>query len=114
MPAGCVKPCVKRGRTDAADAEAICEAVSRPTMRFVPVKPAGQQAVLMLHRTRELLVRQRTMLVNALRGHMQDRAHRVGAAGPGRPLPCAGSGPGGRGLTAQQDPRRQTAAAGRV
>jgi transposase len=72
MPASYVKPYVKRGKTDAADAEAICEAVTRPTMRFVPVKSAEQQSVLMLHRTRELLVRQRTMLVNALRGHMAE------------------------------------------
>lgn len=72
MPASYVKPYVKRGKTDAADAEAICEAVTRPSMRFVPVKSAEQQAVLMLHRTRELLVRQRTMLVNALRGHMAE------------------------------------------
>jgi transposase len=63
---------VKRGKTDAADAEAICEAVTRPTMRLVPVKTPEQQAVLMLHRTRDLLVRQRTMLVNALRGHMAE------------------------------------------
>jgi transposase len=74
MPASCVKPYVKRGKTDAADAEAICEAVTRPTMRFVPIKSAEQQAVLMLHRTRDLLVRQRTMLVNALRGHMAELA----------------------------------------
>lgn len=72
MPASYVKPYVKRGKTDAADAEAICEAVARPTMRFVPVKTAEQQAVLMLHRTRDLLVRQRTALVNALRGHMAE------------------------------------------
>jgi len=72
MPASYVKPYVKRGKTDAADAEAICEAVTRPTMRFVPIKSAEQQAVLMLHRTRDLLVRQRTMLVNALRGHMAE------------------------------------------
>ena len=72
MPASYVKPYVKRGKTDAADAEAICEAVTRPTMRFVPVRSAEQQAVLMLHRTRELLVQQRTMLVNALRGHMAE------------------------------------------
>jgi len=70
MPAPYVKPYVKRGKTDAADAEAICEAVTRPAMRFVLIKTAEQQAVLMLHRTRDLLVRQRTMLVNALRGHM--------------------------------------------
>ena len=72
MPASYVKPYVKRGKTDAADAEAICEAVTRPTIRFVPIKSAEQQAVLMLHRTRDLLVRQRTMLVNALRGHMAE------------------------------------------
>ncbi len=72
IPAAYVKPYVKRGKTDAADAEAICEAVSRPSMRFVPVKAPGQQAVLVLHRTRDLLVRQRTMLVNALRGHMAE------------------------------------------
>jgi len=72
MPASYVKPYVKRGKTDAADAEAICDAATRPTMRFVPVKSAEQQAVLMLHRTRDLLVRQRTMLVNALRGHMAE------------------------------------------
>jgi transposase len=59
---------VKRGKTDAADAEAICEAVTRPTMRFVPVKSAEQQAALALHRTRDLLVRQRTQLVNMIRG----------------------------------------------
>ena len=69
IPASYVKPYVKRGKTDAADAEAICEAVTRPTMRFVPIKSAEQQAVLMLHRTRELLVPQRTMLAKlALRG----------------------------------------------
>jgi len=67
-----VKPYVKRGKTDAADAEAICEAVTWPTMRFVPVKTAEKQAVLMLHRTRDLLVRQRTALVNALRGHLAE------------------------------------------
>ena len=67
-----VAPYVKRGKTDAADTAAICEAVTRPTMRFVPIKTAEQQAVLMLHRTRDLLVRQRTMLVNALRGHMAE------------------------------------------
>ena len=63
MPPGYVKAYVKRNKNDAADAEAICEAVTRPSMRFVPVKTAGQQAVLMLHRVRNLLVRQRTMLV---------------------------------------------------
>ena len=72
MPPSYVAPYVKRGKTDAADATAICEAETRPTMRFVPIKTAEQQAVLMLHRTRDLLVRQRTMLVNALRGHMAE------------------------------------------
>src|SRR6516165_10840084 len=57
MPPSYVAPYVKRGKTDATDAAAICEAVTRPTMRFVPIKTADQQAVLMLHRTRDLLVR---------------------------------------------------------
>src|SRR3954470_1949367 len=70
MPPAYVKPYVKRGKTDAADAEAIAEAVTRPTMRFVPVKTTEQQSALMLHKTRDLLVRQRTALINALRGHM--------------------------------------------
>jgi hypothetical protein len=64
-----VKAYVRRQKNDAADAEAICEAVTRPTMRFVPVKSAERQGVLVLHRTRDLLVRQRTMLINAIRGH---------------------------------------------
>jgi transposase len=68
MPPAYVKPYVKRGKTDAGDAEAICEAVTRPTMRFVPVKSVEQQAALALHRTRDLLVRQRTQLVNMIRG----------------------------------------------
>ena len=70
MPPAYVKAYVKRGKTDAADAEAIAEAVTSPTMRFVAVKTKAQQAVLMLHKTRDLLVRQRTMLINALRGHL--------------------------------------------
>ena len=68
MPPAYVKPYVKRGKTDAADAEAICEAVTRPTMRFVPVKSVEHQAALALHRTRDLLVKQRTQLVNMIRG----------------------------------------------
>jgi transposase len=67
-----VKPYVKRQKNDAADAEAICEAVQRPTMRFVAVESAEQQGVLMLHRARELLVGQRTALINALRGHFAE------------------------------------------
>jgi transposase len=69
MPPTYVKPYVKRGKNDTADAEAICEAVTRPTMRFVPIKSAEQQSVLVLHRTRDLLIRQRTMLANSLRAH---------------------------------------------
>src|SRR5882724_3794651 len=72
MPAQYVKAYVKRNKNDAADAEAICEAVQRPTMRFVPVKTAEQQAALLLHRGRERLVRQRTALVNALRAHLAE------------------------------------------
>src|SRR5439155_18979051 len=72
MPAQYVKAYVKRNKNDAADAEAICEAVQRPTMRFVPVKTAEQQASQLLHRGREQLVRQRTMLVNALRAHLAE------------------------------------------
>ena len=68
MPPAYVKPYVKRGKTDANDAEAICEAVTRPTMRFVAIKAPEQQAALSLHRTRNLLVKQRTQLVNMVRG----------------------------------------------
>src|ERR1700685_4368024 len=72
IPPAYTKPYVKRGKNDANDAAAICEAMSRPDMRFVPIKSADQQAVLMLHKTRELLIEQRTMSVNALRGHMAE------------------------------------------
>ena len=72
MPPAYIKPYVKRSKNDALDAAAICEAMSRPDMRFVPIKSADQQAVLMLHKTRELLVKQRTMSVNALRGHLSE------------------------------------------
>ena len=69
MPARDVKAYVKRNKNDAADAEAICEAVRRPTMRFVSVKSAEQQVQLMQHRTRDLVMRQRTQLINAIRAH---------------------------------------------
>lgn len=72
MPPAYVQGYVKRGKSDALDAEAICEAVQRPTMRFVPVKTVEQQAILMAHRTRSLLVRQRTMAANALRAHLAE------------------------------------------
>lgn len=67
MPAVYVKPYVKRGKTDAVDAEAICEAVTRPTMRFVAVKSKEQQALLTIHRVRQLVVRQKTQMLNVIR-----------------------------------------------
>lgn len=72
IPPAYVKPYVKRQKNDAADAEAICEAVTRPNMRFVPVKTEDQQAVLILHRSRDLLMRQRTMILNAIRAHLAE------------------------------------------
>src|ERR1700691_2792658 len=72
IPPAYVKPFVKRQKNDAADAEAIAEAASRPTMRFVAVKTEEQQGVLVLHRTRDLLIRQRTMLANAFRAHLAE------------------------------------------
>src|SRR6266513_4374558 len=72
MPAKDVKAYVKRNKTDAADAEAICEAVRRPTMRFVRIKSAEQQGQLMQHRTRDVLIRQRTQIINALRAHLAE------------------------------------------
>ena len=72
MPPSYVKAHVRRAKNDAADAAAICEAVTRPSMRFVPVKTIDQQAALALHRTRDLLVRQRTQLINALRAHLAE------------------------------------------
>src|SRR6202040_1668838 len=72
MPARDVKAYVKRDKTDAADAAAICEAVSRPSMRFVALKTPEQQGRLMQHRVRDLLLRQRTQTINALRAHMAE------------------------------------------
>ena len=72
MPPAYVKAYLKRSKNDANDAAAICEAVTRPSMRFVPIKSEQQQSGLMLHRSRQLLVRQRTMLSNAIRGHMAE------------------------------------------
>ena len=81
IPPQYVKPYVKRGKNDAADAEAICEAASRPTMSFVALKTAEQQGRVMLFRTRDLLVRQRTQTINALRGHLAEFGV-VAAQGP--------------------------------
>lgn len=72
MPAKDVKAYIKRNKNDAADAEAICEAVRRPTMRFVHVKSADQQSQLMQHRVRDLLMHQRTQLINAMRSHLAE------------------------------------------
>jgi transposase len=72
MPPSYVKAYLKRSKNDANDAAAICEAVTRPSMRFVALKTKEQQASLMLHRTRQMLVRQRTMLINAMRGHLAE------------------------------------------
>ena len=72
MPPAYVKPYVKRQKNDAADAEAICEAVTRATMRFVETKTAEQQSCLMLHRTRQLFIRQQTSVINAIRAHLAE------------------------------------------
>jgi transposase len=72
MPPAYVKPYVKRQKNDAADAEAICEAVRRPTMRFVATKTPEQQSCLMLHRTRHLFIRQQTAVINAIRAHLAE------------------------------------------
>lgn len=86
MPAVYVKPYVKRQKNDATDAEAICKAVTRPTMRFVAIKSEDQQAVLRMHRARQLLIRQRTMIVNTLRAHIAElgMVSRQGGAGANR------------------------------
>jgi transposase len=81
IPPAYVKPFVKRQKNDVADAEAICEAAQRPNMRFVPVKDEAQQASAVLFRARDLLVRQRTQCINALRGHLAEYGH-VAAQGP--------------------------------
>ena len=110
VPAAYVRPFVKRNKTDAHDAAAICEAMQRPGMRFVPVKSIEQQAARSLETARELLVRQRTQLMNAMRGLAAEfglvtaqgarggaelRA-RIAAADPTLPLHCAGCGGNGR------------------
>jgi transposase len=81
IPPAYVKAYVRRNKTDAADAEAICAALGRPGLRFVPVRTAEEQAAASQHRVRELLVRQRTMLINALRAHLAEFGL-VAAKGP--------------------------------
>ena len=90
-----VKPYVKRGKNDAADAEALCEAMSRPTMRFVPVKTAEQQAALMLMGLREQLVASRTQLSNAIRGYATEFGL-TAAKGEGSPRTAARAHPSRR------------------
>src|SRR5260370_32618766 len=72
MPPAYVKPYVKRQKNDMADAEAICEAVTRPNMRFVATKTPEQQSCLTLHRTRHLFIRQQTSVINAIRAHLAE------------------------------------------
>ena len=93
IPPAYVKPFVKRQKNDAADAEAICEAAQRPSMRFVPVKTEEQQANGIVFRARDLLVRQRTQCVNALRGHLIE----YGYVFPQGITPCCNPGRPGRG-----------------
>ena len=81
LPPQYIKPYVKRGKNDAIDAAAICEAMSRPEMRYVPIKSQEEQAALMLLKVRDLLTKQRTMLVNAIRGHAAEFGV-IGAKGP--------------------------------
>src|ERR1700730_8163345 len=83
MPPAYVKPYVKRQKKDAADAEAICEAVTRPSMRFVETKTPEQQSCLMLHRTRHLFIRHQTAVINSIRAHLAEFgiAARVGRRG---------------------------------
>ena len=76
MPPAYVKPYVKRQKNDATDAEAICEAVTAPSMRFVETKTTDQQSVLVLHRTRQLFLKQQTSLISAIRAHLCRIRHR--------------------------------------
>ena len=80
MPPAYVKPYVKRHKNDAADAEAICEAVTRANMRFVATKTAEQQSCLTLHRTRHLFIRQQTSVINAIRAHLAELSSRLSGA----------------------------------
>jgi len=89
IPPAYVKPYVKRQKNDANDAEAICEAVSRPNMRFVPIKSEEQQSVLVLHRSRDLLMRQRTMILNAIRAHLAEFGI-IAAQGPRNAIELVG------------------------
>src|ERR1041385_2647629 len=98
MPPAYVKPYVKRQKNDATDAEAICEAVTRPNMRFVATKAPEQQSCLTLDRTRHLFIRQQTSVINAIRAHLAE----LGIVAPvGRHRPAASAEPYGRALAAR-------------
>jgi transposase len=86
MPPAYVKPYVKRQKNDMADAEAICEAVTRANMRFVPTKTPEQQSCLMLHRTRHLFIRQQTAVINSIRAHLAEFG--IVASGAKEPPNC--------------------------
>ena len=94
MPPQYVRPYVKTNKHDAADAEACCEAVRRPGMRFVPVKREDQQSVLMLHRVREQLLKQRTATINALRAHLAEFGVVAAQRQAGLPAWCTDQGRG--------------------
>ena len=98
MPPSYVKAYLERQKNDMADAEAICEAVTRPTMRFVPVKSPEQQGVLVLHRARLVLTRQRTQFSNSIRGHMAEvgLAAAIGREGLGKLVAVILDGADGR------------------
>lgn len=90
MPPAYVKPYVKRQKNDAADAEVICEAATRPTMRFVPVKSVEQKSAIMLHRSRTLLIKQRTMLLHSIRADLAELGISIGV-GVSQIVPAYGS-----------------------
>jgi transposase len=100
MPPAYVKPYVKRNKNDAADAEAICEAVTKANMRFVATKTPEQQSGLVLHRTRHLFIRQQTAVINAIR----DPSCRVWDCRVGRPQWCRGTAEGRRQSQRQANP----------
>jgi len=105
MPPMYVKPYVKRGKSDAVDAEAICEAVTRPTMRFVEIKSEEQQALLSLHRARDFVVRKRTQLINMLRSLAAEFGIAI-ARGVVRAIDFAKGIIEGRKLICRSSPRR--------
>lgn len=119
IPPAYVKPFVKRQKNDAADAEAICEAAQRPNMRFVPVKSEETQGSASVFRVRELLIRQRTQAINALRGYLGEYGWVVPQGGdecpaPGRDTGGQGVGPSGNGAGLPDDPYRNARAARRA